>query len=530
MIPSFADGRAAGLTVTLDATRLATLDSAINYVFHYPYGCMEQRSAAIYPLVIFADYIDALSLKSEVSNPKKVIEKELASWVKTQQRDGGFPYWPSGTVSNEYVSLRIAHILKIAQSKNINVPFTQKQIDSLEAYCEKVLLDNRRKDRPWNNYYSAYAVYVMSEINKKFDTGAIDDLALKTNNDAATLSYLGLAYLNIGKKAEAEKLIAKIKTFFRPNTRGVDIVNAQNYGGYYFGGADECYALTLQFFARFNSADEMTGRLLYTLLQSRRAGGYWSNTSTTVSVLAGVDALITAEKLQRLDINASAGLGGIDLIKAAKFEGLARPVSAHADFNAAPFDALRFDTALPLVINRNGRGALHYTTELRYAIPQELQSARDEGIAVFMQIYDAKTGEEIKGDKLKAGVTYKAKVSLSSTKRLNYVALRAPVPSGAEILDASFATQAIPAAANAETNAEADDDSRHYYNYNPAHQTIYANEVQYFWDAFPEGRSEKSFYFRAVRRGVYPTPPVQAECMYEAEVFGRTSGVLYQIE
>jgi hypothetical protein len=39
-----------------------------------------------------------------------------------------------------------------------------------------------------------------------------------------------------------------------------------------------------------------------------------------------------------------------------------------------------------------------------------------------------------------------------------------------------------------------------------------------------------SFLFRAVRKGVYPTPPVQAECRDEAEIFGRSQGLIYTIK
>jgi hypothetical protein len=63
-----------------------------------------------------------------------------------------------------------------------------------------------------------------------------------------------------------------------------------------------------------------------------------------------------------------------------------------------------------------------------------------------------------------------------------------------------------------------------------SHQVIYDNEIQYFWDCFNRGETTVSFLFRTVRRGVYPTPPVQAELMYEPEIFGRSQGLLYTIE
>jgi uncharacterized protein YfaS (alpha-2-macroglobulin family) len=63
-----------------------------------------------------------------------------------------------------------------------------------------------------------------------------------------------------------------------------------------------------------------------------------------------------------------------------------------------------------------------------------------------------------------------------------------------------------------------------------SHQVIMDNEIQYFWDRFYKGETTVSFLFRTSRRGVYPTPPVQAECMYEPEIFGRSQGLLYTIE
>ena len=61
-------------------------------------------------------------------------------------------------------------------------------------------------------------------------------------------------------------------------------------------------------------------------------------------------------------------------------------------------------------------------------------------------------------------------------------------------------------------------------------QTILDNEIQFFWNYFGKGCTTATFKFRATRRGVFPTPPVTAECMYEPEVFGRSSGTLYTIK
>jgi uncharacterized protein YfaS (alpha-2-macroglobulin family) len=178
-----------------------------------------------------------------------------------------------------------------------------------------------------------------------------------------------------------------------------------------------------------------------------------------------------------------------------------------------------------LDFSRRGSGNVYYTASLRYAIPSELQSFRDEGLGVFLGIYDVDTGEEIGGTALESGKTYRGKVRVSSGRDRTYVALRVPVPSGAEILDAAFVTTASYGESGGARGNETERNGSWL-----SYQVIMDNEIQFFWDQFNKGESTVSFLFRAVRRGVYPTPPVQAECMYEEEVFGRSQGLIYTVK
>nr|MCR4627911.1 hypothetical protein [Treponema sp.] len=149
------------------------------------------------------------------------------------------------------------------------------------------------------------------------------------------------------------------------------------------------------------------------------------------------------------------------------------------------------------------------------------------------EITDFETGElintakETSDVKLVSGKLYKAKVYVESTRNHEYVAVRTPIPSGAEILDSTFVTSG--SAAQGKTS---EDGQPWYYPSRSriSHKNITDNEIQYFWDRMGSGRHSFEFTFRAVRRGVYPTPPVQGECMYENEVFGRTDGYLFIIE
>ena len=528
VIPSFADGGMGNLTLTLDATRLSLLDSAINYLFHYPFGCLEQRSSAIMPLVIFGEYIDALSLRSEVADPRRVVENELRSWSRIQLSNGGFPFWPTGTRGNFYVSLRIAHTIAIARSKGFTIP-SSLNVNNLIAFINREFREvmQVRGNSTYQSYLQSYTLYVLSLLGENVDPSRLAEILARDNVCASVLAFVGMTYRQIGRNADAASTAQRLRNLMRPTTRGVDLTDPLERQRFnFFGGHIEQLALSLQFFAEQFPGDDINGRLLFTLLENQRSSrGSWQNTAVTVRVLSAVDALIRAEDLVNIDVSGTVSLGAAELLRGT-FTGLgARPVTQTFDFSDSVMANLARDHIQQLNFTRTGRGNLYYTASLTYAIPTELQSFRDEGIGVFLTIYDVVTGAEISGTALRSGRTYRARVRVSSTRDRTFLALRVPVPSGAEILDMAFVTTAT----FDDVGGAGGDDTQRRVSW-LSHQAIYDNEIQYFWDHFNRGETTVSFLFRAVRRGVYPTPPVQAELMYEPEIFGRTGGLLFTIE
>ncbi|GHV85106.1 hypothetical protein AGMMS50230_07140 [Spirochaetia bacterium] len=547
VIPGWADNGTGNLSVSLDATRLGLLDNAVNYLFDYPYGCLEQRSSAVLPLVIFGSYIDAFNLKTKVSNPRQAAETEIKSWGQYQRADGGFPYWPDGwpSYSDFYVSIRVAHIIALAKQKNYAVPAsinTQK----LASYLNSVLRTSfswsqSSYEYAYRSYLQAYALYVISLLGEPIEASRLAEITARPDADAGSLAYAGMAYLNINRKTEAAAVGGKIRNLIRSTARGADLSDPREndrrfYYYSYYGGKVEQLALTLEFFVRQYPEDQINGRILHSLLSMQKAGGYWDSTAVTVRILSAVDALIRAENLEQVNVNGIIALSGTELFRDS-YRGLgAKPSGKTFDFKAPPLLSMRRDAVLPLTISRNGRGALYYTASLRYAIPAELQSVRDEGLGVFISYYDTDTGKELSGTVLQSGKTYRASVRLSSGRDRTYVALRAPVPSGAEILDGTFVT--TPRYSENQNSYESGEGGDYWEDSwedwedprQPSNMVIMDNEIRYFWDHFSKGEVTVSFLFRCSRRGVYPTPPVQAECMYEGEIFGRTRGLLYTIE
>ena len=520
VIPSFADGGLGSLDVSFDASQLGLFNEAVKYVFHYPYGCMEQQSAAVLPLVIFSKYIEPLGMGSEVADAKKVLKAHFKRWKKAQCADGGFPYWPDDTSRPDFfVSLRIAHIYALAMKSGFRPGDFPIDIARLKGYIEK----NVGRERAG---IEAYACYVFSLLGDSALDGVLGGIADEAKRDLTAASYAGLAWLNKGgtQAANADGYHALVRSYLRPALRSVDVTQPAgdgSYGSSYYASYVAQKAVIMQFFVEYDAKDEMVDRLLNALLLEQAYGGYWENTATTARVLEAVRSLIEGRSLEATDFSAKCDVLK-KLLLEEKFKGLtAKRASRTVEFSSDFLKNVPRDEEIPLEFSKKGTGTLYYTATLSYALPSEIQSARSEGFSVRCTVRDYKTDAVVSPANLvmalESGKTYKMQVEISSEKERTYTAVRVPIPSGCEILDSRFATSG--------SEAQISTGSGWYSS-----TAILDNEAQFFFNHFAKGTRSIEFTFRAARRGVYPLVPVLAECMYEPEIFGRGDGLICTIK
>ncbi|MBQ7166960.1 MAG: alpha-2-macroglobulin [Treponema sp.] len=541
VLPADAEDGNMQFTVQLDPTRLGVLKEAVGYVFDYPYGCLEQRSSRILPLVAFGDYIKVFGLDSKVKKPASVAAKEIKSWAQYQKYDGGFPYWPSGTRSSPFVSARIAEILALADDGGIDI--SSFNIDALADYL--VMQGNHcLKDKEpgsWACYEAAHYYYSASLLGATVSNANLSKIKEGCGSSSECLALCGLACLSMGNVNKAREFADALRGNISLTTRGASFSHGWDGSQWcFFSDQSEKFALALQLYTALDPAASLNQNLVYELLELQKAGrGYWTSTAATARVLIAIRQYIRGNKLEDLNFTAQALLDKKEIAKGS-FKGVAaEAVDATLDKDA--LSKFKKGEELPLVFEKDGTGTLFYTASMRYALPAARQYARDEGICIFSEIYDVKTGELVSGDELEAGRTYREKVYISTTRNREFVAVRVPVPAGSEILNAAFVTTG-----SYHGEPEARDDEDYYddygygyddygyydddYNWGLSYQGIYDSEVQYFWDYFPIGFQQVDFLFRAVRSGEYETPSATAECMYQDEIFGRSQGKVWKIK
>ena len=180
-----------------------------------------------------------------------------------------------------------------------------------------------------------------------------------------------------------------------------------------------------------------------------------------------------------------------------------------------------------------GKGTLYYTAELRYSHPRRAWRPRDEGIGIATEILDEK-GAIVPGTDLGLGKVYTMKVVFYSSQRQDVSRAAGPAALGRRAdrrlprdlanREAGGRTRRSQDSEEGDTGYEGD-----YGDCGLHHAHLRQRGAVLLRPGWTRGKHEVSFLFRTTTPGVYPTPPVQAELMYQPEVFGRTAGAVYRI-
>ncbi|MEA3323228.1 MAG: alpha-2-macroglobulin family protein, partial [Patescibacteria group bacterium] len=99
--------------LTIASTIMSSLSGAMNYLIHYPYGCMEQTTSAFMPAVLAKEnpgfFVEAL----EGKDINEIIETGIARLTDKQNPDGGWSWW--GGNSDVFLSAYVSEYLLRAQ-------------------------------------------------------------------------------------------------------------------------------------------------------------------------------------------------------------------------------------------------------------------------------------------------------------------------------------------------------------------------------------------------------------------------------
>ncbi|OVE80771.1 hypothetical protein BVY04_05010 [bacterium M21] len=136
------------------------LADTLKYLLQYPYGCLEQTTSRVFPLLHLSQLgqrIDPERYKPE--QIRNIVDAGIRRVLSMQSHDGGFGWWPGATDNYAWGSVYATHMLVEADVAGYEVP-KEPLAEALEY------LRTSLGDSDTDNCLKVYSCYVLAKAGK----------------------------------------------------------------------------------------------------------------------------------------------------------------------------------------------------------------------------------------------------------------------------------------------------------------------------------------------------------------------------
>jgi len=552
-----------GLDIHMAGSALVGLGATLDQLLDYPYGCTEQLSSRILPILATLDLTKDLGLPPR-KDTDAVLDAAVADILKRQNDDGGFGYW-DGSSSEPWLSAYAMLALGRAVEHKTFVP--TDAMSSGRSYMNIRLAEGARAfGRDEDGEAPADAGLDNEHLEKKNAERARNFLAAALTADVlASLGTPNPATLNIlfdaraGERlfaqaallhamataamspAELKALATEIESRLRvgPSEVVVDEPDDEHLGSSLESNA-RTLAMVLRAFVAADPHHPLAPRIARGLLSLRRDGGWRTTQEDAWALLALADYRRASE---------GGGRGASD----AKESGRAyvRGVSVlEKDFAPGhegeehvfiPASKVAGEAGGLLGFAASGSGKLFYAAELRYATTALPTRSRDEGL--FVQKYvrgvaPAAVTEALasipprSADAVAAGDLVVVDLLFESAEPRDQVVLDDPLPAGLEALDFDLDTTSKASQDAAEKTVDPKQATWLGTTYRTARsrRQVKDDRVLTFFEHIEPGMYRVTYLARATSVGTFVTPPTRIAAMYTPEVYGSTAATTLSVK
>jgi uncharacterized protein YfaS (alpha-2-macroglobulin family) len=506
-----------GVTVAATSTLMGGLQDAVKDLLDYPYGCVEQTSSRLLPLVALGELGATYPL--EIGDPGQFVRAGVERLLTMQTREGGFGYWPGASEVHVYASAYATWVLHLAKQAGHDVPedALKKALDDLERRFGGLTLAGVPVD--WNDGAGARAaigVHVLAEAGRDVGESVAELYARRQSLPLFARAFLLMAMHRQDPQGnEVHALAAELRGALQELQGTAHAVEQSTWGlDEYFSSDGRSDAIVLMALLRVSPDDPVIVKLARGLLE-RRIGGAWRNTQENAYALVALAAYARVYEAETPDFTARAWVGGAPVLDHA-FAG--RGVKGQtATVEMAKILDLSQKTAadtLPVILQREGQGRMYYRLGAEWAPAAVDLPARAQGLQLTRALRSEAGAVAAAVD---AGGSVAIDITLRNDTRTRYVVVDVPLPAGLEAVSRTLGRG---------RKASVLGGRRGYW---VTHEEQRRDRVVLFADDLPPGTHVHTIDVRATSRGRYSFPPAQAEAMYMPEVYGRTVGATLEV-
>lgn len=485
--------------------------SHLDYLLHYPYGCIEQTTSGTLPLLAMEDllkFVDTRSRKAPAI--KDMVNQGIARVLSMQTISGGFGYWPGDLTPNPWGTAYATFMLIEAKKLGYEV-----SADSIESALQFMLGFVRAK--PYNladnNHGETMAdpwmLYVLAKGGKQVTSELRQTLA-KLSQKVTASQFQSQQGENAFLLAATAKTLGDVDSLKKilgdEGLLSVQFIGArENYYTYWSTLRSDGLRLVIvdELWPK-NPAADILKRRVVAGLQSK--GGYYSTQELAWGILAlgkqarGIDKVDLAElKKMKLLVNGKNATGGYEV------QGMPTWQLENANSKSVISVANVPSSSNGMFLYLNVTG-----------VTQKVPKGRG-GFNIERRYLD-REGSEINPQNIKQGDVITVNLTFKSNNRAGdrNVAIVDRIPAGFEIENARLGR-----------NEEAGWISKDSL-FQPEYLDIRDDRIQFFGSV----SQSKEFYYsvRAVTPGNYTAPPSLIEQMYDPESTTYGDATVVQIQ
>jgi uncharacterized protein YfaS (alpha-2-macroglobulin family) len=478
-------------SVVVTGNPLAEVAGSLQYLLAYPYGCLEQTTSRLVPL-LYAHDLAAMVQPDTIGREESanLLDAGFLRLEMMQTYNGGLAMWPGGREPYDWGTLYACDMLTEAKKAAYDIP--ERLYDGAVSYVERRLeywTTFRRNGKPTRLAEAAYGCYVLTRAGRRPQAwlARIDELVRIGDKSswrvpASARCHLAAAYLLCGEREAARQFLQAASTF--PQQRVIS--------GSLSSSARDA-AIMLMTLLDVEPDSERIPKLVRGL-RTKLNNSYWGTTQENAFALMAL-----GKYARRLPFDP---------------EGTVTVILPDGKNKTAPVaQGLSLSTLLPgesIRVKAEGKSQvyIYWNTE---GVPVDggVQE-KDSGLSIRRSVCDPE-GNEIDDKSLKQGKLYQIALSVHSERAVENGVIVSLLPAGLELENqdlrgtATLAGTRWPAGVNAQ-------------RLNPLHAEPRDDRLLVFAD-FPAGSSEYRYLVRAVTAGTFAWPAVEASCMYDPDVY-----------